>query len=80
MTIEFSPAQFMASAGGTAFGVVRVAGRVEEVPWGRARAGNRTGLLHLPASRCLQSLGDIPVGLCDPVSANGCDVGPRTAG
>src|SRR5258708_3272501 len=76
MAIEFTRRRFMASAGGTAVASVAWPGALRKFP-GEA-PGHPAGreFFDYPQAAVVQSLGDIPAGLCFPGAGNGCDGSP----
>ena len=73
MTIEFSRRKFMASAGGTAVASVALPGVLRKFPGDALASAAGRDFFTYPQAAVVQSLGDIPAGLCYPGAGNGCD-------
>jgi hypothetical protein len=76
MTIEFSRRNFMASAGGTALASFALPAALRDIPGVAPPRTPGRDFFTYPQAAVVQSLGDIPPGLCFPNSGNGCDGSP----
>ena len=78
MTIEFSRRKFMASAGGAGLASFALPAALRKLPGGAPAPAVGRDFFTYPHACVVQSLGDIPIGLCDAGAtvANGCDGTP----
>ncbi len=65
----------MTSAGGTAVASFARCAALRKFSGGASGAAAGRDFFSYPQAAVVQSLGDIPAGLCDPISANGCGGG-----
>ena len=70
------PLRSVTSTGGTALASFALPAASRKFPAGAPAQATGRDFFTYPQAAVVQSLGDIPVGLCDPVSANGCDGTP----
>jgi len=68
MTIEFSRRNFMASAGGTALASFALPAALRDIPGVTPPRTPGRDFFTYPQAAVVQSLGDIPPGLCFPNS------------
>jgi uncharacterized protein (DUF608 family) len=76
VTIEFSRRKFMASAGGTGLASFALPAALRKFSGGTPAHAAGRDFFSYPQAAVVQSLGDIPAGLCYPGAGNGCDGSP----